>query len=117
VTQQQFYDIALAQLEELWSMEPGELFEVWFDGGLPTDPYFQVRGAWLEARGVWQGPARMRIPGAPVQTGITALLAKYQPSAATYNGYPIVNATSVRWVGTEAGSAPDPTWSSGSCGM
>jgi hypothetical protein len=43
VTQQQFYDIALAQLEELWSFAPDTYFEVWFDGGLPTDPYFQVR--------------------------------------------------------------------------
>ncbi len=33
VTQQQFYDIALAQLEELWSIYGTEnLFEIWFDG-------------------------------------------------------------------------------------
>ena len=93
VTQRQFFDIALAQLEELWSYPGAEhaLFEVWADGGLPTDPYFQA--------------------------GITALIAKHQPQAAIYNGWPVVNASAVRWIGTEAGSAPDPTWSSGSCGM
>ena len=29
VSQEQFYDIALAQLEELWGFAQGELFEVW----------------------------------------------------------------------------------------
>ena len=29
VSQRQFYDIALAQLEELWGFAQGELFEVW----------------------------------------------------------------------------------------
>ena len=90
VTQKQFYDIALAQLEELWSFAKGELFEIWYDGGLPEDEYF---GA-----------------------GITALFARLQPQAAAFNGWPTINATAVRWIGTETGSAPDPTWSSGSCG-
>eukprot|EP00051_Salpingoeca_urceolata_P033457 m.20744 g.20744 ORF g.20744 m.20744 type:complete len:460 (+) comp6257_c0_seq1:125-1504(+) len=90
VTNQQFYDIALAQLEELWSIAPGELFEVWFDGGLPEDPAFGDK--------------------------IAALLEKYQPQAAAFNGYPTINTTAVRWIGTEAGIAPDPTWSTGSCG-
>jgi alpha-L-fucosidase len=92
VTQRQFYDIALAQLGELWSYPgaEGALFEVWCDGGLPQDPYF---GA-----------------------GITALLEKHQPQAVVFNGWPVVSATAARWIGNEAGAAPDPTWSSGSCG-
>ena len=90
VNQTQFYDIALAQLEELWSFAENELFEIWFDGGLPTDAYFR--------------------------TGITKLLQRLQPNAATFNSWPIVNQTAIRWIGTENGYAPDPTWSSGSCG-
>lgn len=62
----------------------------WFDGGLPSDPVF---GA-----------------------GISSLLSKLQPNAATFNSWPIVNSTAIRWIGTEGGAAPDPTWSSGSCG-
>ena len=91
VTQRQFYDIALAQLEELWSYPgaEGALFEIWCDGGLPSDPYF---GA-----------------------GITALLKKHQPQAILFNGWPVAG-PAARWIGTEAGAAPDPTWSSGSCG-
>jgi len=92
VTQRQFYDIALGHLAELWgAAAQGELFEVWFDGGLPTDPYFKA--------------------------GIAGLLDRLQPRAAAYNGWPDINGTAVRWIGTEAGDAPDPTWSSGSCGM
>ena len=90
VTQRQYYDIALAQLEELWGLAPHALFEIWADGGLPTDPYF---GA-----------------------GITALLARLQPQAVVFNGFPILNATMARWIGNEAGVAPDPNWSTGSCG-
>ena len=90
VTQRQYYDIALAQLEELWSIAPNALFEVWADGGLPRDPYF---GA-----------------------GITALLAKYQPQVVVFNGFPVINSTMARWIGNEAASAPVDTWSTGSCG-
>jgi len=62
---------------------------VWFDGGLPTDPSFQEN--------------------------IIALKEKYQPQAVAYNGFPAINDTAVRWIGSENGNAPDPTWSSGSC--
>jgi alpha-L-fucosidase len=91
VTTRQFYDIALAQLEELWGFAPGRLFEVWFDGGLPQDDYFRTR--------------------------ILALLQRLQPTATAFNGFPDINATAARWIGTEAGVAPDPTWSTGSCAM
>ncbi len=60
------------------------------DGGLPTDPYFG--------------------------NGITELLKRLQPQAVAFNGWPTFNSTAARWIGTEAGQAPDPTWSSGSCG-
>lgn len=115
VTQQQFYDIALFQLRELWDTygANGTLFEVrrrcmschkivvsqfehglrpplvvvsfmqvWFDGGLPNDSVFGQQ--------------------------ITALLNKYQPNAAAFNGWPYI-ANDVRWIGTEDGAAPDPS--------
>jgi alpha-L-fucosidase len=91
VTQEQFYDIALFQLEELWSTygNNGALFEIWFDGGLPSDSNFTSR--------------------------ILALYNKYQPNAAAFNGFPQITSNPVRWIGTESGSAPDPNWSTGSC--
>jgi alpha-L-fucosidase len=91
VTQKQFFDIALGQVEELWSSAPRELFELWADGGLPQDPYFH--------------------------SGLVALKERYQPQAVFYNGAPSFNQTAVRWIGNEDGTAPDPTWSTGSCDM
>jgi alpha-L-fucosidase len=83
VTQDQFYDIALFQLEELWSTygADGTLFEVWFDGGLPSNDTFGQR--------------------------IVDLKSKWQPNAAAYNGYPYLQ-NAVRWIGSEDGSAPYP---------
>lgn len=56
--------------------------QVWFDGGLPNDTTFGQR--------------------------IVDLMNEYQPETAAYNGYPyLIN--DVRWIGTEAGAAPDPS--------
>ena len=89
VTQREFFDIVLFQVEEIWRRAP--LLEIWADGGIPEDPHLRA--------------------------GLTALRAKYQPAAVFYNGFPTFNDTAVRWIGNEDGAAPDPTWSSGSCNM
>ena len=89
VTQREFFDLVIFQVEELWRRAP--LLEIWADGGIPSDPYLRA--------------------------GLAALRAKYQPGAIFYNGYPTFNDTAVRWIGNEDGAAPDPTWSSGSCEM
>jgi alpha-L-fucosidase len=113
VTQAQFRDLALAQIEELWGgRAAGRLFEIWADGGVPLDPLF--RAALAEKKG------------------------RLQPQATFYNGAPVFNTTAVRWIGSEDGfvrfqrpqpparktltpnppkQAPDPNWSTGSCLM
>lgn len=81
-TQEQYNRIVEKQLTELWS-NYGELFEVWFDGGvLPVS----------------QGGA-----------DILALLNKYQPDAIAFQG-PMEAKNLIRWVGNEEGTAPDPSW-------
>lgn len=71
------------QLTELWT-NYGELFEIWFDGGnLPRE-----RGG----------------------LAIEDLLVKLQPNAVVFQGNP-ARMPCVRWVGNEAGRAPDPCWS------
>lgn len=73
-----------AQIKELWS-EYGELFEIWFDGGI-----------------------------VPVDSGgpdLVPLLKKYQPNALCFQGpegYP----NNLRWVGNENGLAPADCFSS-----
>ena len=72
------------QVTEIWS-EYGEMFEVWFDGGI-----------------------------IPVEKGgpdITPILMKYQPNAIAFQGpkgYP----HNIRWVGNELGFAPEECWAS-----
>ncbi len=71
-----------AQVTELWS-EYGELFEVWFDGGI-----------------------------VPVEKGgpdLLPILAKYQPNAIAFQG-PREWPHNVRWVGNEDGLAPAECW-------
>lgn len=43
---------------------------------------------------------------------ITKLLKNLQPHAIVFNGYGITP-NPVRWIGNEAGFAPDPNWSTG----
>lgn len=67
------------QVEEIWS-EYGEMFEIWFDGGIIP----KERG----------GP------------DIYPLLKKYQPDALTFQG-PVEAPHNLRWVGNEDGFAPE----------
>jgi alpha-L-fucosidase len=82
VTQEEYNKIVIKQLTELWS-NYGELFEIWFDGGVlsPGEGGFDV------------------LP----------LIQKLQPGAIAFQGpnkYPNI----IRWVGNELGTAPYPCW-------
>ncbi len=73
------------QLKELWS-EYGELFEIWFDGGVMSD----TKGG--------------------IATEVTKLIQMYQPHAILFQG-PSSCKNLIRWVGNEDGRAPLPHWS------
>jgi len=80
--QKKYNEIVKTQLTELWSLY-GDLFEVWFDGGV-----------------------------LPPQKGgfdVLALLRKYQPNAIAFQG-PYGFENNIRWVGNEEGVAPYPCW-------
>lgn len=81
LTQQQYEEIVLAHLTELYS-NFGPLTEVWFDGGYQPD----------------------------LKANLTALFAALQPNVVAFQGEGLV-ASPVRWVGTESGLAPYPCWS------
>lgn len=82
VTQQEYNAIVVKQLTELWS-NYGEMFEIWFDGGVLT----------------------------PKEGGadVLALVQKLQPNAIAFQG-PYGHRNLIRWVGNEMGTAPDPCW-------
>lgn len=83
ITQAEYGKIVSTQLEELWS-NYGELFEVWFDGGVLSKE---------------NGGEK-----------ILPLLKKLQPNAIAFQGpFPFDNL--IRWVGNEDGTAPYPCWS------
>ena len=92
VSQQTYEQVVYEQVQELWSRY-GQLGEIWFDGGILAE---------------WRNT-------------LAQLLTKYQPHAAIFNGCvdqngpteDCVRPTSVRWIGTEDGTAPDPNWSTG----
>lgn len=67
------------QLTELWN-NYGELFEIWFDGGV--------------------------VPFSKGGPDVEGLLRKYQPDAITFQG-PAGYENNIRWVGNEAGVAPE----------
>lgn len=67
------------QVKEIWS-EYGELFEIWFDGGV--------------------------IPKEKGGPDILPILKKYQPDAVTFQG-PADAPHNIRWVGNEDGIAPE----------
>lgn len=83
VTQEQYNKIVETQLTELWS-NYGDLFEIWFDGGV-----------------------------LPVKEGgpnLAPLLKKLQPDAIVFQG-PTDADHLIRWIGNEEGRAPYPNWS------
>lgn len=73
-----------AQVKEIWS-EYGEMFEIWFDGGI--------------------------IPKEKGGPDIYPLLKKYQPDAIAFQG-PAGYPHNIRWVGNEYGFAPENCWGS-----
>ncbi|MBQ2279090.1 MAG: alpha-L-fucosidase [Clostridia bacterium] len=77
-----------AQVTELWT-EYGELFEIWFDGGI--------------------------IPPEKGGPDLTPLLRKYQPQAICFQG-PRDYAHNIRWVGNEDGLAPENCWATTNAG-
>lgn len=82
-TQQQYNEIVVKQLTELWS-NYGKLFEIWFDGGV-----------------------------LPVKDGgpdIAPILKQLQPNAVVFQG-PSDAKNLIRWIGNEEGLAPYPNWS------
>ncbi|MDR1864126.1 MAG: alpha-L-fucosidase [Bacteroidales bacterium] len=82
ISQDTYNNIVTQQLTELWS-NYGELFEIWFDGGVLSKE---------------QG-------GADVQS----LVRKLQPQAIAFQG-PYGHPNLIRWVGNEEGVAPYPCW-------
>jgi alpha-L-fucosidase len=82
VTQEEYNRIVEKQLTELWS-NYGELFEIWFDGGVRV----KERGG-IDA---------------------LALVRKLQPNAIAFQG-PYGHPNLIRWVGNEEGVAPYPCW-------
>jgi hypothetical protein len=81
VTQAEYDALVLEHLTELWG-NYGPLEEVWFDGGY----------------------------SATLKANLTQLLAKLQPHVIAFGGQGLVPSPA-RWVGTEAGYAPYPCWS------
>lgn len=82
VTQEEYNKIVTQQLTELWS-NYGDLFEIWFDGGVLSKD---------------QGGA-----------DVLSLVQKLQPNAVAFQG-PYGHPNLVRWVGNEEGVAPYPCW-------
>lgn len=82
VSQEEYNKIVTQQLTELWS-NYGELFEIWFDGGVLSKE---------------QGGA-----------DVLSLVQKLQPNAIAFQG-PYGHPNLVRWVGNEEGVAPYPCW-------
>jgi len=80
--QKRYNKIVQQQLIELWT-NYGELFEIWFDGGV--------------------------LPAEKGGFDILSMVQKYQPNAIAFQG-PFGYANNVRWVGNEEGLAPYPCW-------
>lgn len=80
---QQYVAMVTRQLTELWT-QYGELFEIWFDGGV--------------------------VPPELGGPDILSLLQKYQPNAICFQG-PSGHPANLRWVGNENGRAPIDCWS------
>ena len=81
-TQEEYRAMVEKQLTELWT-NYGDLFEIWFDGGVLS----------------------MSKGGADV----LGLVRKLQPNAIAFQG-PYGHPNLIRWVGNEVGTAPYPCW-------
>ncbi len=79
-----FNEAVYQQLKELWS-EYGELFEIWFDGGVMSDRKVGIKDK------------------------VMKLLKDHQPDALLFNG-PIGENNILRWVENEDGRTPYPFW-------
>ena len=85
---QEYVKNVVAQVTEIWT-EYGDLFEIWFDGGI--------------------------VPPELSGPDLTPLLLKYQSNAICFQGprdYP----HNVRWVGNEDGLAPENCWATTNAG-
>ena len=80
--QERYNKIVEMQLTELWT-NYGELFEIWFDGGV--------------------------LPPEKGGFDVLSLLREYQPNAIAFQG-PFGYKNNIRWVGNEKGVAPYPCW-------
>ncbi|MCB0732327.1 MAG: alpha-L-fucosidase [Ignavibacteriae bacterium] len=83
--QNNFNNVVLKQLEELWT-NYGEVFEIWFDGGVKSN----VSGG--------------------IANEVITLIKEYQPNAILFQG-PMECSNLIRWIGNEDGRAPYPHWS------
>lgn len=81
--QKRYNEIVKMQLTELWT-QYGDLFEVWFDGGV--------------------------LPPEKGGFDVLSLMKRYQPDAIAFQG-PYGFENNIRWVGNEEGVAPYPCWS------
>jgi alpha-L-fucosidase len=75
----------LAQLKEIWS-NYGDVFEIWFDGGITNDNKFGIKAS------------------------VMRLIYEKQPHAILFQG-PADYKNIIRWVGNEDGIANYPQWS------
>jgi alpha-L-fucosidase len=82
VSQETYNQVVVQQLTELWS-NYGELFEIWFDGGVLS----REKGG----------------------ADVLSLVEKLQPNAIAFQG-PYGHPNLIRWVGNEQGVAPYPCW-------
>ena len=85
-----YNEVVYQQLNELWS-QYGDLFEIWFDGGVMVDKKTGIADK------------------------VSELLRKYQSKAVLFQG-PLSEVNLVRWSGNEDGSAPYPNWSRADAG-
>jgi alpha-L-fucosidase len=85
VTQALYDKIVLAQLRELWGAY-GDVAEIWYDGGFEGELADKLR----------------------------ALQRELAPNAVGFNGFGASDSP-IRWIGTESGVAPYPTWLTGDC--
>jgi alpha-L-fucosidase len=84
VTQDQFENISIAAVTELWT-NYGDLAEIWFDGGISDR----------------------------IKDRIVPLMQKLQPNAIAMGAGIKNNRNDVDWVGTESGMPKYPVWSTG----